>query len=219
MEQRNSDAAIAAVYTAFAAVPKPAEISGCEHCLPAEEVNTLLSTPLREITEGQISSYAADVFLTVGESGDFRFFWPRIIELAVMGRFLWPDPEVVLGKLRLANWRAWDNGLQLPVQALIDLKFALVLEQGNVDEIDSWLCGIGRCHDDIQPYLGKLVDVASREVLLGFALGNVSVYEKGKLTNAFWEDASVTAQQVIAWLNSDETRALLTEEYGMRFEP
>lgn len=219
MEQRKLDAAIADVYLAFAAVPKPDEISGCQHCLPAHEANTLLSTPLREITEGQISSYAADVFLTVGESGDFLFFWPRILELSVKGRFLWPDPEVVLGKLRLANWRSWDNDLKLTVQALIDLKFGLVLEQGDVDEIDSWLCGIGRSHDDVQPYLGQLVDVSSRDALLGFALINVSFYEKGKLTNAFWDDAPATAQQVIAWMNSDATRTLLTEEYGMRFEP
>lgn len=219
MEQRSLDSAIEDVYLAFAETPRPAEIPGCEHCLSADEAGVLLSTPLREISEDQISAYAADVFLTVGESRDFLFFWPRIIELSVTGRFLWPDPEVVLGKLRLAAWRDWSISLHVPVQALIDVKFDLVMDQGDVEEVDSWLCGIGRCQDDVQPYLDRLVDALSREALLGFVLGNISVYDKGKLANAFWDDAPGTAQQVIIWMNSDERRALLSEEYGMRLDP
>ena len=95
------------LYTAFAKYAKPCDFATCECCLSADEKTVLLTTPLRELRADQLSEYAADVFHTVGEVPDFKYFLPRILEVAVNDQFLWPDPEVVTRKLSLAQWRDW----------------------------------------------------------------------------------------------------------------
>lgn len=216
MTSQKIDDGIDAVYSAFTKVPRPTAIPGCEHCLPPEEAAILLETKLRDLSADQISSYASDVFLTVGDNSDFMYFWPRILELTIRDQFSWPDPEVVIGKLGLARWSDWPEDLSAPVQSLIDEQFDAILEEGEPHKVDEWLCGIGRSISDIRPYLDRIVEKASREALVGFIHQNMDVFKKGKPDNSFWADAPENAEHLTNWMRSDPAKSLLEKMYGMR---
>lgn len=95
-----------ALYNEFAA-PVPPVIEGCPCCIDTSGVDVLLTTPLRQLTGEQLWRYITGAFLTVGGDRDFRYLMPRIFELSAfddLGEV--PDTEIVLGKLKLANWQA-----------------------------------------------------------------------------------------------------------------
>ena len=154
------DEAIQHVYEVFATYRKPKDFPACEHCLSQEEKHSLISTKLMDLSPDELDSYAADVFLTVGSVADFKYFFPRILDLCVNERFGWPDPQVVLGKLPLAGWDQWSENERAAVINLLEQKFTAVLQDENTEgsDIDQWLCALGRCLPDITPYLEPLLE-------------------------------------------------------------
>ena len=210
--------AIDAVYSAFSHICRPQRIPGCEHCLPAEEAEILIASNQSSLSADQISSYAADVFLTVGSVEDFQYYLPRILELSVNDQFFWPNPEVALGKLGLAKWSEWPDSLSNPVRQLLNVQFERVIQGGDPDKIDEWLCGIGRCQPDIQPYLARIETLASPEALVGFILKNLDVFKNGKPANSFWDDAPENAGHLTDWMKRDPAKTFLEETYGMQVD-
>src|SRR5215475_3349421 len=116
------EALINQLYSVFGAYPRPHDFAACECCMSADEKSVLLTKPLRELTADELTEYAADAFLTVGELLDFKYFLPRIFELAMHDEFLWPDAEVVMGKLSLAQWLEWPLEEQAVVSQLLKTK-------------------------------------------------------------------------------------------------
>lgn len=208
---------IRALYEVFAVYRKPKDILACECCWSDHEMRVVLKIRLSELSEEQLSGYAGSVFLTVGSEADFKYFLPRIFELSVNDEFVWPDPEVVLGKLRLAEWDAWPEHERAAVLRVVEEKFASVLgdEDSDSHTVDSWICALGRCVSDITPYLDQLLE--SRRHMLNFFNWNYEDLQKGKLSNGFWDDAPENRARVLAWLKSAEVKRLLGEEYGMMF--
>jgi hypothetical protein len=67
------DEAAERLYDAFADVPRPRRVAGCSHCVsPAEELS-LVSRPLRELSEVDLSRYAFKAMSTWGTGADFRW--------------------------------------------------------------------------------------------------------------------------------------------------
>ena len=97
------------LYAVFGNVPVPRQIDACPCCLLDTEVAVLLTTPLRDLTPEQLTSYASSVTMTVGSVDDFRYFLPRILEIVATERSWWPDVEVVFGILHRAKWQQWDK--------------------------------------------------------------------------------------------------------------
>jgi len=210
---------IASVYEAFASYSRPKDFPACQCCLSVREKEPLLRRKLMELSADELSGYAADVFLTVGTVQDFKYFFPRILDLSVNEKFGWPDPQVVLGKLRLADWDHWPESERAAVINLLREKFARLLEDENTDgsDIDKWVCALGRCVPDVTPYLEPLLEEANENKLLSFIEWSWSALSKGKLASAFWEEAPDNQQRVVTWLNQPRVKRLLSEKYGMVF--
>ncbi|MFG2248893.1 hypothetical protein [Spirillospora sp. NPDC048823] len=82
------------LYAAFADVPRPAELHGCPCCVAADEGRPLLAAPLRDLTAEDLARYAAKALNTWGGPQEFRYFTPRLLELAaddqrLRGGFQW----------------------------------------------------------------------------------------------------------------------------------
>ena len=207
---------IDAVYKVFAKYGKPRDFPACEHCMSKAEKRALLKPCLRELNADELTKYAADALFTVGSVLDFKYFLPRILELSVNDNGWWPGPEMVLAKLRLAEWDNWPENEKVVLVALLNEKFATLIKDSNVDggDIDKWICGLGRCMDDITPYLDSLLEQASENTLLSFIESNHTALTKGKLSNAFW-DSPANEQRLWGWFNSNVVKGLLTAKYGM----
>jgi len=202
------------VYKAFDSYPKPWALEACDHCWSETDKRDLLNCKMEELTPEQLGKYAFDVFLTVGEVADFKYFLPRIFEITVSDDAWYVDPEVVLAKLRLAEWSNWPQNERVAVESLLNKKFATLINDPDAEgpDIDKWICALGRCVDDISPYLELLLTEASEEKLLSFMEWNQTALTEGKLANAFW-DSPTNELRLLEWIKSEPVKALLKENY------
>lgn len=207
------------MYMVFGKYAKPYDFAACECCLSPDEKMSLLAIPLRELTADQLSSYAADVFFTMGEVPDFKYFLPRVLELSVKDEFLWPEPEVVTRKLLLAQWCDWPAEEQIVIADLLKAKFATLLNDPNSNgsEIDEWICALGQCLQDPRPFMAPLLEPHHEDKLLAFIECNGSLFTKSTLDNPFWEDARENERRVVQWLHQPSVTTLLSKRYGMVF--
>jgi hypothetical protein len=177
-----------------------------------------LNTPLADLTADNLGSYAGSVFYTVGGIEDFRYFLPRILEICTTSNFLYPDIEIVLKKLALADWLNWPQEDQSAVVAVLDAKFEELLDDQtlNIHTFDSWICAIGQCVETITPYLDRLLEPGREQVLKAYANENLSAFTKNKLANGFWDRGSHNEQLTLEWLkNEDQVIVFIYTEYGM----
>jgi hypothetical protein len=134
------------LYRLLSKYEKPNDFPACACCISEEAKAVLLSRRLNVLTEAELGEYAADVFLTVGGVEDFKYFLPRILELSVREELYWPDPEIVLGKLKLADWAEWPEDERAAVLEVLQDKFdALIADpDAHGQDIDQWLCALGQ---------------------------------------------------------------------------
>lgn len=193
------DVALTELYRAFGA-PRPTDISGCPCCIDTKEICKLTSKALRDLTERELASYSASVFLTV-DGKDFRYFLPRIFELSATVGGWWPSPEVVIGKLRRANWEDWTGEQKDSVRKFLAawLERYFSLGADGAPEVDSILCGIGLSGDALAPYLEQIA--RHPETLQAYADLNAETFvSNGTLANPFWEEAPERGAPIVQLL-------------------
>jgi hypothetical protein len=214
------------LYTVFSNADQPTAIDACPCCISDEEINALLSKPLRDIEPCDLKNYADCAFNTVGELDDFKYFLPRILEILANHTDWWSlvvtdsgiydyftKPEVLFSKFKIsAEWRKWPAKEQ---QAIIDFLGSMLdelLQREKVTgwEIDSCMCSLAMCVDDVIPYFQKLIEPRHKHKLREF----YSIHREGleeKKTLDFWWDQIEDSQQevVIKWLLSANVRNIV----------
>jgi hypothetical protein len=205
--------AVDRLYVAFAAEPKPADLEACPCCVSREQVAALLGPDdLRTLPADTVADYAAHAMTTVGSASDFRYFLPRLLQLAVTDGFDWPDLEIAVGRLRLAGWLAWPADQQRAVRDVLCALWDQTLRQhpSNPDA-DTVLCAIGNAENDLTSYLATWASFlrtgeAAPAQHLSDVLNWSARVENGRwrMRNAFWERRDGPASD---WLAADSTRA------------
>jgi hypothetical protein len=202
------DAAIDAVYDAFAGVPKPAAIDACPGCFTADDEAVLLQAlPLRALPPTAFSQYSLHVALTAGGGDDFRYFLPRMLEVSVtegfggpeLGLCGFPTIDAFLGRLRYAGWSGWARLEQAAVREFLAALWYDTIAAHPDDATfiaADVLCGIGGAEDDLTPYLAMWA-----ALLPGAnAAAHLAEQRAQRHVNAFWDDREAQFAQVTAWL-------------------
>jgi hypothetical protein len=169
-------------------------------------VDVLLTSPLRELTGEDISRYVSSAFLTVGGEVDFRYLLPRILDISVSDPANANNPEIVIGKLALANWRSWPDTEQGAIEELLDAWFecALARDLAEADEYwigteaESVLCGAARAGLPLARWLFRLHDPVAAPVL-----ADLKNRFPGRLS-AFWNDAPAGFRELSTILSQGE---------------
>lgn len=196
------------LYAAFSSEPRPAKIDGCRCCLDDKEVFKLISTPLRDLTDQDLSSYASSVFLTVGSEPDFCYFLPRILEILATTPGWWPSPEVVGRAIGTIPWAEYTPDQQQALAGYFNAVFEALFNsaESDGDEIDSWLC----CASNVLPewplVLNRLMGYP--KALAALAQWHSDDLRRGALGNGFWHD-SPKKELFREWFLSDEVQLLL----------
>lgn len=207
--------AIDGLYVAFADEPRPAGIEACPCCVSPAQVAALLGPDdLRTLPAETVADYAAHAMTTVGSASDFRYFLPRLLQVAVTDGFDWPDLEIAVGRLRLAGWLAWPPDQQRAVRAVLGALWDQTLRQHPISpDADTVLCAIGNAEDDLTAYLAAWESLlrtgaAAPAQHLSDLLNWSARVENGRwrLRNAFWEHRD---GPVSDWLAADSTRAVV----------
>jgi hypothetical protein len=207
--------AIDALYAAFATPPPPV-IEGCPCCINTRNVDVLLSKPLRELTGDELWRYVSGVFLTIGGTHDFRYLFPRIFEIAIVDPNESNCVEIVLSKLRLADWSSWSATERASVERLLNAWFGSVLTQAEEMasesafdpsyHLDGLLCGLAYGGVSLAPFLDQLRQPRYVAVVEDLRAQNTDE-DTGrlKLSNAFWDGHEDAGAPLLALLMSGRT--------------
>ncbi|MFN3857071.1 MAG: hypothetical protein ACK4RV_04925 [Caulobacter sp.] len=147
--------AIREAYAAFADVPPPERLRAPGYRKPEQLLADLTRTPLAELSQDVLGPYASWAMTTVGDADAYRRFLPRILEWSVRNDHSYHglEPEMIAGKVRLANWRTWPDRQQRAVLAVLIAAFEADWSKEN-GQSGAWLCGLAmlgqpmRCHLD-----------------------------------------------------------------------
>ena len=170
--QARVQSALEASYRLFAA-PPPSIIEGCPCCIEERGVDVLLTTPLWELSGKDLWSYVSGVFYTIGSERDFKYLLPRILDIAINDPGNSNDPEIVLGKVGLANWLSWPRDERAAIEELVDSWFELALTRDLADAGKGWigteteavLCGAARLDLPLSRWLKRLQEPDATPVL------------------------------------------------------
>jgi hypothetical protein len=211
-------AAIDQLYIAFASVRRPTTIDWCHHCRSESDVAGLLdTTPLRKLSAEALQRYAAHVLTTIGGIADFRYFLPRILEIACTGGFTWPDLELLTGRLDLASWTTWTPEETAAIRALFHALWSKTLTAYPGDpDAHSTLNAIGNAGSDLAPYLQEWTASLTRPPSAARLL-DLLRYSDWRLDHTAHR-ASAHVQdhqmQIAQWANSTELRIAVVEAFA-----
>ena len=207
-------AAIESVYHAFSEVVRPHSIIGCPCCLNDKQICVLLSKPLRILSPDDLTDYAASVLLTVGTGEDFLYFLPRILEILTTDSGWWPNPEVVLRRMKDASFHEWPEDRQLSVSKYFkEIISELLSHEGEGYALDSWICALGNLKTDLNPFLQQIA--ANPPRLIEYYEVNSENLTYERLRNSFWNEAVAEEKSVVEWFKSTEIAGLISQQYGL----
>lgn len=203
-------AAIDGLYATFGRLPRPRVIDHCPHCAdPGAEPDPLQPVPLRELTVETLRTYAGSAMTTAGTVDDFRYFLPRLLEIASDGDgFAYPDLAAVIGKLGYGRWTTWTQDEQEAVRRYLHALWATTLTRDPDDTHDAGtvLGAIGAVEDDLTPYLeawDRARDQPPAAAHLAAMLQHGWRVKRGerRLTTPYLTGREAQARQIIAWLD------------------
>ena len=136
--------AVERLYSAFAHEPRPVRVEGCTNCcISEEELDMLVRFPREQLGAEDLRSYASNAADTVGAEADFRYFLPRLLEVASSGELEWPDHPWVVRRLRFVPWREWDRRERDAIRTYLRTWWSVVItepvERDDLDEVLSSL--------------------------------------------------------------------------------
>jgi hypothetical protein len=207
------EAAIEGLYSAFDSYPLPAFTNPCPCChSPIEADAKLRSKPLRLLEAEDLSDYASDAINVWGDVLELKHFLPRILELlATTDRptYDFVDPQRVLNKLRYAHWREWLADEQASVERYLQNLWRSVLsyppDSELTEDIESWLCSIAQCEDDLSVYLDMWIgdeSLSASLALSSFLLMSSILCPGNAGRNAFWQGRDEQYRQLSAWVKT-----------------
>ncbi len=186
------------LYTTFARVPRPRAIESCPHCYPV--VLPLLEGPVRDLPAGALLQYGGKVLFTVGHVADYKYFLPRLLEIAWTGEWGYRDLSSTIGRLRLAGWTTWPADEQAAIRGFLHFIWTrtLAADPGELDAGEV-LEAIAGAEDDLGPYLAEL---AGSPAQVEYLITSGTRVKRGvrKLPGGYWDQRPDQAAQVLAWL-------------------
>jgi hypothetical protein len=204
--------AIDRLYVAFAGEARPRELQHCPCCISDEQIDELLmSGNRRTLPANAVADYASHALTTAGTVADFRYFLPRVLEVALSDTPEWIDLELVCGRLRTAGWTQWSDEERQAVQHLLKVLWEQTLHAfPSRLALDTVLCAIGNAEDDLTGYLGAWsTALRTGEAAPALHLSDLVSWSarvvngRWRMRNAYWDNRD---GQVAAWLAAESTR-------------
>lgn len=169
----------------------------------------MLAYNLPTIPADLVPYYAQLAMLTWGGVDDFRYFLPRVFEVAVTGDLDLVSLEVTFGKLRLGQWLTWPEDEQIALRSFMSAFWNdLLAGYPSVWDCETGLCALAHANESVDQYLGQWTEGLKGSAALhlrDFVRDNVGrAALKHKLGNSFWRERHTQMQQVVGWLLSDQ---------------
>jgi hypothetical protein len=99
------------------------DMDGCPHCVDDQMKESLVGSPLRELSCQELREYGFKAMTTWGDASDYKHFLPRILELAATPEgqvHLGFDLDLIARKVKDAGWEEWAPGERAAVIAYFE---------------------------------------------------------------------------------------------------
>lgn len=207
------EAAIEGLYDAFEA-PKPRYIDRCPCCGDRKVVRNP-EKALRDLTVDDLDAYAIAIFSTVGGVIDFKYYLPRMFELAAVDTSMSVAPSTLLGHLTRGEWRSWQKSEQVAVEAFVKAWFLSTLDgrpeysgQEVMGDAENLLCAFPEAGLELEPYFQMLR--ADQRALIQIYSENEAALSDENLFNRYpWNYSPEVLGAFLDFLRSAETEAVL----------
>ena len=203
---------IDSLYSAFARVPKPQHIDGCECCADDGDLKRLLSYDVRSIPPDILSPYASSALLTVGSVDDYVFFIPRILHTHLLDESFWPDAAISGRAIESTDLASWPSERLSALKSFLSNVVRSLLAPERHHRIDEWMCAIGNMGLPVEPYLSDIQH--STDAVLQYFNDNAADIPNGKLSNAFWELPNDGHNRIVDWFHSRPVQKIMYDAYG-----
>lgn len=208
--QPTMDEAIANLYHVFSSYKLRPRIEGCPCCVSREKERTLHERPLRELSGDALDHFARKAISTFGTSYDLRHFLPRLFELT-HSKELGVDAEIVLGKLRYAEWDRWPAAERVAVGKYLHAYWLAVLDEESDEwDVEERLCALGCATDVIEPFLAAWIEhsgVHARSALTNW------IHSGEALQSPFWSNGPNAKSRVRAFFLDPATAERLSQRF------
>lgn len=217
--------AIERLYQAFANYPLPKYTDPCLHCHTLEDEAKLHSRPLRLLEAEDLRDFASDSMSVWGDVPELKHFLPRILEFLAttdVPTYVFVEPEILLSKLRYARWLDWPEDEQTSVKHFLNTLWITVLHspplEDTIDDLETWICSIAQCEEDLMPYLRIWAGDGSRAALI--ALSSFLITSSVTLRNgragrdAFWDGRDAQYEQLQDWVKTPAVREKLERAHA-----
>lgn len=190
-------------YEVFAFYPRP-RVLDASPLRDGDLLQPLVSLPLRQLNDQQIGRYAGYALTTVGGLDDYRYFLPRILDLATQTQD-WPglDPSLIGEKLKRASWLNWPADEQAAIRHVFEEAWRRALGRHPDEEnAEDWFCGMAALDFGVAAALEALDDsLAGNSALQLASIVQSLVFESKDSKAGFWGNVNDDNRAVIrTWL-------------------
>jgi len=212
--------AIENLYTTFANYALDDDFVACNDGFHAEATVLLAEISLRDLTIGELEPYSRKAMTTWGTVHHFKYFLPRILELAVDHQDYFLDLSIVFGKLAYAQLSGWPKSERQAIHRYFDAywnrQLTCPIENGYNTSSDEVLCALSNALPSVKHFLERwiLTDTAlAKRHLAEFILTNgEELMVQGRLASPFWDTSGAAHSEVLEWLQSDVLLEFLTRD-------
>jgi hypothetical protein len=177
----------------------------------------LLSKPLNELTETDLSRFTGKVITTWGDIDDFKHFLPRIFELTAELKTPY-EVWITFDKLTLAEWTSWDIAEQQVVQEFMLALWENLLNDGSVKaecEFQNYFSALANFYPkfiDLITIWSNLNSKSSIKHLSNLLINEQhSLFDRNKISGFY--SKMENAEELKSWLLSDTILNLLQNKY------
>jgi len=207
------------LYRVFSPYRVGDEISGCSHCVPADQSHFLATTPRAELSADDLDKYAFKAMTTWGNEADFKYFLPRLLELVLTeGINAFNFPEVLFGKLEYARWFDWPTAERRAIESYLRAFWRAQIECEPTEQegfaIDSALCALANACRSVDEYLTTWTQSKSPNAVRQLAqfvwFHADRILTKNHPFIGHWDGRPATSE-VLAWIKSDDAVSFLQQ--------
>jgi hypothetical protein len=200
------------LYTTFADVPRPSHIESCPCCFEEENIEVMLSTPLRELSAKDLEAYATSAFLTAGAVEDYLYFLPRILEMSFSEDCWWLDFPITGRAIAASEPHSWPRSRRSALLGFLHRLVGDIVDSGSHWTLDDLLCAIARMEFDVQPFLRQIEK--SPTAVLAYFEDNAELLPQNKLGNLSWKLPNSGHDAIVRWFKSEPIRKIPFNAYG-----
>ncbi|UCG32672.1 MAG: hypothetical protein JSU68_13525 [Phycisphaerales bacterium] len=213
--------AIERLYELFSRCGKPSYMQeACGGDVSETDPVGILSKPLRELTPVDLRTYVLSAISTFGTVSDYKYFLPRVYDIATSGPKHWADTPIILSKLAYGKWLSWPSAEQEAIRNFLRAWWRDTLSRYHPPvQVDDLLDGLAQC-EEVDGYLCIMQEMCANELsarrhlaVLTYSFSFSPLRQDIWDCFPWWSEHPRQLRSLLSWLFDEATARFLDKQY------